>query len=334
LDPAVYHAALTAARERGRAGNALVNALEPLAKKERPAATPTTGRSVDDILALLKKGGSPAKGELIYHRPELTCALCHAIGGVGGKLGPDFTSIGTSAPIDYIIESTLQPERKVKEGYHAVIYKLADGSSTMGIPSRTTATEQFIHTITGEQAIAKSAIRSREIMPDGGSLMPAGLIDNLDNDEVRDLFAFLRELGKPGPFDASKGDVARLWTVHPADDPNLATSAKAAPGGIPLAALTDGRLTAELIREAMANLAAIFLQTRFVTTDTTPANLKFEGIREAWVNGEPLPVASEPGRKLNLKPGTHVLTIKLKATDLPEHIRANCSEARFMTEGE
>lgn len=82
----------------------------------------------------------------------------------------------------------------------------------------------------------------------------------------------------------------------------------------------------------MAGRPAIFLQTRFVTTTTTPANLKFEGIREAWVNGEPLPIASEPGRKLKLEPGTHVLTVKLTANDLPQHIRATCPEARFLTE--
>jgi putative heme-binding domain-containing protein len=332
-DPAIYAAALTAARECGRAGSALVKALVPLAKMESPA-TPATGRSVQDILAILQTGGDPARGELIYRRPELTCTLCHAIGGVGGKLGPDLTSIGASAPIDYIIASTLHPERKVKEGYHAVIYQMTDGDPVVGIPSRTTSTEQFIRTITGEQAIDKSAIRSQEIMGTGGSLMPGGLTNHLERLEVRALFSFLQQLGKPGPFDASKGDVARLWSIHPATDPSLATSPKATPGGTPLATLVDGRLPADVLKTALASLPTAYLQTQFVTTGDAPSNLKLEGIREAWVDGEALPVASEPGRKLHLKPGTHVLTIRLTTADLPPHLRATCPDARFLTNPE
>jgi hypothetical protein len=164
----------------------------------------------------------------------------------------------------------------------------------------------------------------------GGSLMPAGLTASLNRDEARDFYRFLQQLGKPGPFDASKGGVARLWTVHPADDPSLVTNAT--PGGTPLATLTDGRLPAELLKPAFTGRPAIFLQTRFVTTAPAPANLKLEGIRQAWVDGEPLPVASEPGRKLTLNPGPHVLTLKLTANDLPQHLRATCPEARFLTE--
>ena len=32
-----------------------------------------------------------------------------------------------------------------------------------------------------------------------GSFMPAGLIDNLSREELRDLFAYLGQLGKPRP---------------------------------------------------------------------------------------------------------------------------------------
>ncbi len=332
-DPAIYSAAIVAARERGRAGTALVKALGPLAKLDQPA-NPTSDKTVEGIVDSLKTGGDPAQGERIYRRPELTCTLCHAIGGVGGKLGPDLSSIGASAPIDYIVESVLHPERKVKEGFHAMIYQMADGTSAAGIPARTTSTEQFIRTITGEQAIAKSAIKSQQMMGAAGSLMPAGLINSLDRLETRALFSFLQQLGKPGPYDASKGDVARLWTIHPATDPALATSQKATSGGIPLATLIDGRLPADILKTALTSLPVAFLQTRFVTTGDAPVNLKLEGIREAWVDGEALPVASEPGRKLQLKPGPHTLTIKLTATDLPPHLRATCPEARFLTDPE
>ena len=40
--------------------------------------------------------GNSADGELVYRRAG--CVACHAIGGVGGNFGPDFSSIGASAP--------------------------------------------------------------------------------------------------------------------------------------------------------------------------------------------------------------------------------------------
>jgi putative heme-binding domain-containing protein len=52
---------------------------------------------------------------------DMACVTCHAIGGVGGKVGPDYTSIGGSAPVDYLVESMLFPNRKIKEGYHSVL---------------------------------------------------------------------------------------------------------------------------------------------------------------------------------------------------------------------
>ena len=63
-----------------------------------------------------------------------------------------------------------------------------------------------------EIPIQKNNVKSRAL---GGSLMPSGLIDNLPSEERVDLFRFLSELGKPGPFDASKGNVARFWKVRP-----------------------------------------------------------------------------------------------------------------------
>ena len=48
------------------------------------------------------------------------------------------TRIGASAPLDYIIESILNPAAKVKEGYHAFSFAMKDGSEAIGIPSRET----------------------------------------------------------------------------------------------------------------------------------------------------------------------------------------------------
>ena len=73
------------------------------------------------FVADVREKGDRVRGEAIYRRASLSCMKCHAIGGAGGKVGPDMGSIGGSAQIDYLVESLLDPNAKVKEGYHTVI---------------------------------------------------------------------------------------------------------------------------------------------------------------------------------------------------------------------
>src|SRR5260221_8106391 len=85
--------------------------------------------------------GDPARGELVYRRAELACMACHAIGGAGGKVGPDLTSIGASAPPDYLVESLLYPSAKIKEGYHSVAITTKDNQEFSGMIVKETENE-------------------------------------------------------------------------------------------------------------------------------------------------------------------------------------------------
>ena len=73
------------------------------------------------FVADVRINGDRTRGEAVYRRASLSCMKCHAIGGAGGKVGPDMGSIGGSAQIDYLVQSLLDPNAKVKEGYHTVI---------------------------------------------------------------------------------------------------------------------------------------------------------------------------------------------------------------------
>src|SRR5204863_6597024 len=135
--------------------------------------------------------------ELVYRRPELKCLACHAIGGAGGKVGPDMTSLGAAAPLDYLVESVLQPDKKIKEGYHSLTVTTQAGRQYVGILVRETASEVILRDADGKEvAIARNTIDERT---PGGSLMPAGLVDARFDGERADLVVFLSQLGKRGP---------------------------------------------------------------------------------------------------------------------------------------
>ena len=335
LPPAAITAALRAARELGRKGDRLVAKLAPLAGESLANVVPA---DFADLAARAKKDGDPVAGEALYRRTASACVACHAIGGAGGKLGPDLTSIGASAPADYIIESILNPAAKVKEGYHAFAFAMKDGSEAIGIPTRETPQEQFIRTVAGEQGLPKANIVSKKIAEggaSGASLMPAGLTAAWTDRERLNLYAFLMELGRPGPFDASKNNVARVWQLSESDAKSgVLPSAPTNTTSIPAYTLVDGRLTKDLLAEKITVLApksaTAFLTARFQAASTGKAKLNLTGIRKAWLDGKPLAIASEPSPSVVLTAGAHTFTVEVDAKSPPEVLRLESPAVSFL----
>jgi len=331
LPPTAYATALRVAREMGRKGEGLAAKLSPLAGVSTAATTPA---NYTDLAARAKKDGDPVAGEALYRRMASACTTCHAIGGAGGKLGPDMTSIGASAPPDYIIESLLNPAAKVKEGYHAFSITMKDGSEMIGIPTRETAQEQFIRTLAGEQGLPKTNIVSKKIMEGGASLMPAGLTAAWTDRERLNLYAFLGELGRPGPFDASKNNVARMWQLT--DSAKVDGALKPDPNAIAIPAYTlvDGRLTKDLLAEKLAMLQpkndTVHLTANFQSATSGKARLNLTGIRKAWLDGQPLAIASEPSPSVDLAAGAHTFTIEVDVKTPPEVVRIESPAVSFL----
>ncbi len=177
--------------------------IEPL----DPIVDPT---EMAAFIEYTQSNGDAERGEAVYRRDELLCQTCHAIGGAGGSLGPDLTSMGASAPMDYIVDSLLQPQKKIKEGYHVVSVTKKDGSILAGtLAKEDDRTLTLRDTSDRMIVVAKSDVESQTISP--VSLMPPGLTAPLRKDELADLVAFLSELGKEGPFKVSSRRLARTF---------------------------------------------------------------------------------------------------------------------------
>jgi putative heme-binding domain-containing protein len=335
---------LRAVREGGRNEPELLQALT-LASS---TAGPVRELSDAEMLALARKAqaqGDPHRGELVYRRPELGCVSCHAIGGVGGKVGPDMTSIGASAPADYLVESLIYPNRKIKEGYHSVVIETKDEQEFSGVLTRQTDTQIFIRNAADQEvAVAKNNIARQGT---GVSLMPAGLIDALPEQERLDLIRFLTELGKPGPFDAARGNVARLWRLRQGTHRDEQFESSGAMAGLlqergwnPVATLVDGRLPQPEMEEALRttnrnnanSMVALWAHARFRTSQAGPVRLNFEGAAGAqvWVAGKPATGAGNI--TVELPAGAHDLLIKLHPRTLPENFRVSSTDVTFLVE--
>lgn len=139
--------------------------------------------------------GNAERGKAIYAQTALACVTCHAIDGKGGVLGPDLSSIGASAPDDYLIESLLNPSKKIKEGYRMAVITTKEGDVFAGSIASENENVVVVRNAVGTTSrVSKALIARRETSP--VSMMPSGLTASLREDEFIDLMAYLSSLGR------------------------------------------------------------------------------------------------------------------------------------------
>lgn len=128
-------------------------------------------------------------GEKIF---RTTCSPCHKLNGKGGDIGPDITGANRSN-IDYLLTNILEPNADIQDDYRMVVVTTRDGRTLTGNVSSEN-TRQITLKVIGQAPviIVKSAIQSMEVTP--LSLMPPGLLTNLDDQEVINLVAFLKKI--------------------------------------------------------------------------------------------------------------------------------------------
>lgn len=340
LAEAVAKAGMKVAREGGRNDVELVAAFA----KAGGIVTDTSALSGEVIKELTTKAvasGDPFKGEFVFRRTDLACMTCHSVGGAGGKVGPDLTSIGASAQADYLAESLLLPSAKIKEGYASVNIDTKDGQSFTGTLARETPDEVVLRNSQGEEvSVAKKNIESRQ---NGTiSLMPSGLLDNLTEPERLDLIAFLSRLGKPGEFDASKGGVARRWRIYPITHTDQQNGIADRVWKKPLTdkmwqsafTLVNGKLTKALMTEASKRDRWVSLLEVVAAADLQVAQagrVKFNldaSAGELWIDAQRV---SGPGEATaELSAGTHRVLIRIDPKKIPETISLKVSDGTFL----
>ena len=209
LPPKIASLGLQRAGTTGAPPKNLIEALQ-VAGDLKPMAQKLSAEEMTLLVQRVQADGDPHQGERIYRRADLQCAVCHAIGGVGGTIGPDMVSIGASAPVDYLITSLLDPNDKIKEGYHTTLITTKNGDTFTGGLVSEGDQEITLRDNSGRMTkIAKADVKSKIISP--VSMMPPGLTSSLREDEFIDLVRFLSELGKEGDFKVDSRPVIRNW---------------------------------------------------------------------------------------------------------------------------
>jgi len=145
---------------------------------------------IEQLLGELKNG-DVRRGQLVFNSQKTACASCHAIGYLGGHVGPDLTSIGQVRTERDLLESIVYPSASFVRSYEPFIVNTATDETYNGVLKRDAPDEIVLATgPNAEIRIARSAVR--DFRPGTVSVMPAGLTEQISKQDLADLLCFLK----------------------------------------------------------------------------------------------------------------------------------------------
>jgi putative heme-binding domain-containing protein len=124
------------------------------------------------------------------------CAACHVVGDQGGAAGPQLNALGGRFTAKDVAEAIIEPSKVISDQYAFDLIEKNDGSFVQGRVldekdgKLIVAANPF--NLQEQTMIAKTDVKSSKRSP--SSPMPGGLINRLNEEEMKDLLAFL--LGK------------------------------------------------------------------------------------------------------------------------------------------
>ncbi|HBL48091.1 MAG TPA: dehydrogenase, partial [Planctomycetaceae bacterium] len=125
------------------------------------------------------------QGRALY---EKTCAKCHRLFGTGGKIGPDLTG-ANRANMDYLLENMVDPSALIPKGYEMVVVALTDGRVLNGNVVR--KTDKQLSLQTQNELLVLDRQQIEEMTSSNLSLMPEGQLDQLTEEQLANLIAYL-----------------------------------------------------------------------------------------------------------------------------------------------
>ena len=153
-------------------------------------------KSVEEVLPSLsssKAKGDSESGRRLFHNTRLLqCAKCHRVANRGANIGPELTGIAKTQSTEQLLRSIIHPSERIAPQYQTWTIIDQQGRSQTGYHLASKSLVETFVDSNGEQfEVAQDDIEQR--IAGKQSIMPAGLIDHLTDQEVSDLFAYLSE---------------------------------------------------------------------------------------------------------------------------------------------
>jgi quinoprotein glucose dehydrogenase len=279
---------------------------------------------IDKVRKLVSEKGDPKKGRELYLNTKLlACAACHRLEGVGGSVGPDLTRVWDTMTVEKMLESIVEPNKEIKEGFQTYRVTTADDQVITGLKIKEDAKEVVLRDANGRDVrVAKADVVS--LAPSKVSLMPDNVVAQLNYEQFIDLLAFLKSRKEQ---EGLRGQVLEAAVVggFPADVKSDKPEVKTEAAWKTVYAEPSGKLDLSpvLPGEGGAYLRAYVFSEKKQSAAGTVATA---GAVRVWVNDAAAlsPVAAatngavvETPFTAELKPGWNVLLVKLASAGKP-----------------
>ena len=170
-------------------GTEVVVEAEPLiAKIEQQTAEKIT--VIEKVIQLSEKGDA-RRGQQVFHSTKTACASCHAVGYLGGDIGPDLTRIGRIRTNRDILEAILFPNVSFVRSFEPTVIITNDGQVHNGVVKNET-NQEIVLALDAQKIIRIPQNKIEQRYPSTVSIMPEGLEKQLSLQDVADLLTFLR----------------------------------------------------------------------------------------------------------------------------------------------
>jgi putative heme-binding domain-containing protein len=184
-----------AALDRLRAGCIQCHRAENVLYMGQLFATirPTPQATADAIQEYKKKltpdylrSANRSEGRVVFSK---NCANCHRLFGEGSDNGPDLTGLQRSN-LDYLLTRIIDPSGMIGHDYQAVVVVTTKGQTVTGLVKHDDQKTLAIQTLTEKVSIPKEEIEERSLSK--VSFMPEGILQQLSDEQVRDLIGYLQ----------------------------------------------------------------------------------------------------------------------------------------------
>ena len=170
-----------------------------LADRPKPKG-PGKNRKLPEYLAMLEmplENRNFENGKKMFD--AASCSLCHTMRGAGVAIGPDLSQVGTRFSLKDIMEHTIEPNKEISDQYASTVFTMKDGSSIVGKLINEESEKYFVSqnpfVPLSLREIDKNAVASAKLSK--VSFMPGGLLNGLNEDEIKDILAYLMTGGNP-----------------------------------------------------------------------------------------------------------------------------------------
>ncbi len=128
-----------------------------------------------------------------------TCYVCHRFNDEGGAVGPDLSSVGGKFSPHDLLEAIVDPGKEISDQYGGSIFKMKDGTQVVGRIMNMKGDDYWVNTdmMTPSTITQVNADKLDSVEPSPVSMMPAGLIATMKEDDILDLLAYLISGGNP-----------------------------------------------------------------------------------------------------------------------------------------